>query len=100
MAIIHMIRKHDFAQADALVRVESVARELKKKIHMDYAWEGNSLKFKRTGASGTINVGKDSIDVNVKLSMFLAPIKGKIEGAIHEQFDVALGKDDGTTKIA
>ena len=96
MAQIRMKQEHNLTRADARARVENVARDLKRKLNAEYQWKGDSLRFSRSGASGTINVGDDSIEVDVKLSMLLAPMKGKIEGAIKEQFEVAMAGDNDT----
>ena len=96
MASIYLKRRHNLAEADARARVEDIARELKRTLNADYVWQGNSLTFSRTGASGTIAVAEDNIEVNVDLAMIFTPMKGKIERAIVEHFDVALADDDTT----
>ncbi len=93
MANIHIKRQHHLAHDEARKRVEEIAMDLKKKLNADYAWKGDSLQFKRSGASGSIELGVDSIELNVKLGMMLAPMKGKIESAIREKLDLALQKN-------
>ena len=96
MASIYLKRTHNLARAEARARVEEIARELQHKLNADYVWQGDSLTFSRPGVSGMIAVGEDNIEVNVKLAMLFAPMKGKIERAIVEHFDVALADDDTT----
>jgi putative polyhydroxyalkanoate system protein len=96
MASIYLKRRHNLAKADARARVEEIARELQRKLNADYVWQGDSLTFSRPGVSGTIAVAGDDIEVNVKLAMIFAPMKGKIERAIVEHFDAALADDDTT----
>ena len=76
--------------------LEEIARELKKKLNADYAWKGNSLRFKRSGASGRIDLGDDYIEIKIKLSMVLAPMKGKIETTLKDKLNLALRGDDVT----
>lgn len=96
MANIHIKKRHHLGHDEARDRVEQIARELKKKLNADYAWKGNSLHFKRSGASGHIDLKDDVIEIRIKLGMVLAPMKGKIESAITEQLDLALQGGEGT----
>jgi len=96
MATIHIKRKHHLAQEEAHTRLEEIARELKKKLNADYAWKGNSLRFKRSGATGRIDLGDDYIEIKIKLSMVLAPMKGKIETTLKDKLNLALRGDDVT----
>ena len=58
MSNIHIKRSHKLPRDVARARVEEIARDLKKKLDANYAWKGDSLQFKRTGASGSIDVGE------------------------------------------
>ena len=98
MSKIHIKRKHNLSRDQARARVESIAKDLKKKLDANYAWQGDSLKFKRSGASGSIDVGEGVIDINIELGMLLSPMKGKIEQSINEQVKVALA-DNNDTKL-
>ena len=73
MATIHIKRKHHLGHDEARKRLEEIARELKKKLNADYAWKGESLQFKRSGASGSIDLSDEFIELNIKLGMMLAP---------------------------
>ena len=70
--------------------MEEIAKELKKKLNADYAWKGNALQFKRSGASGSIELSDESIELNIKLGMLLSPLKGKIEDTIRRDIDSKL----------
>ena len=91
MPNIHIKRKHTLGRDEAREKVGDVAEEIKRKLGVDYTWEGNSLQFKRTGASGSVDIGDDFIEVNIKLSLALAPMKGKVEKALKDNLDSALG---------
>ena len=87
---IYIKRTHnlDFAKAKAMV--EELAKGLQHSLAASYQWDGNSLRFKRRGASGSIDVGERSVEVQVELGVVLVPVKGKIESAIHEGFNRVL----------
>ena len=90
MANIHIKRTHTLGIEDARTEVEKLAQTLKSEIQADYKWSGDKLLFKRSGASGTIDVGADYIDLDIKLGMALSLMKGKIENTINTKLDAAL----------
>ena len=91
MANIHINRKHSLGIETARMEVEKLAQSLKSQLQADYRWYGNKLQFTRSGASGTIDVGSDYINLEIKLGMALSLMKGKIEDSINSKLDAALG---------
>jgi putative polyhydroxyalkanoate system protein len=87
MANIHIERRHALGREAARAQVEQIALDLKRQLQADYAWEGDTLVFKRSGASGTIEVGDESIVIDVKLGMALGMMKGKIEAGIQHRLE-------------
>lgn len=87
MAVIKVKRNHEMGAKKARSAVEKIAKKLQKDLDAEYHWEGSSLQFSRSGASGHIDVGDDEVSVEIKLSMLLTPLKGKIEQTIEEQID-------------
>jgi len=90
MANIHIKRTHNLGLDNARTEVEKIAQSLKSEIQADYAWSGNRLQFRRSGASGTIDVGADFIDMDIRLGMAFSMLKGKIEERINNKLDAAL----------
>jgi putative polyhydroxyalkanoate system protein len=87
MPTIHISRPHRLSHDAVRAHVEGLAQELHQQLDADYHWEDDTLHFSRTGASGSIVVGKDSVVVEVKLSMLLGPFKSKVEHAVNEYLD-------------
>ena len=90
MASIHIKRNHNLGIDNARTEVEKLAQTLRSDLQIDYAWSGNKLVFQRSGATGTIDVGADFIDLDIKLGMALSLLKGTIEESINNKLDVAL----------
>lgn len=90
MAKINIKRRHTLGRDLARQRVEAVANNLQDKLHATWSWKGDSLCFERSGASGSVEVGDDFVEFNIKLSMLLSPLKGTIEDTIKQQVDEAL----------
>ena len=90
MSTIKIKRRHRLGRAKARERVQEVANSLQDKLNAKWSWQGDSLSFQRSGASGSVDVGEDYVEFNIKLSMLLTPMKGSIEQAIENEIDQAL----------
>jgi putative polyhydroxyalkanoate system protein len=88
-------RQHDLGLAKAKRLAESIARQLQKDYGGSYAWRGNALLFRRTGASGRVAVTKDDFQVSVELGLLLMPLSARIEREIHAFCDEHFGEDEG-----
>lgn len=87
MAAISIAKKHTLTHKKAKVVADKIAKDLKQRFALDYAWDGDQVDFERPGVSGTMHVGKDSIALDVRLSFLLTPLKPAIEREIHAQLD-------------
>ena len=87
MALIHIKREHALTRDQAREKIEEVAQSLKSEFDLEHEWDGNVLRFRRKGADGLIGVGKSSVEIKIKLSVALTPLKGKIEKAILSSLD-------------
>ena len=54
---------------------------------MESEWDGNTLRFERSGVNGKLVVTKDSVAVDAKLGFLLSAFKPKIEAHINDNFD-------------
>lgn len=82
MSNIHLKHHHRLTRDEARKRVEAIADDLKREYNMDYSWNGDTIVFRRTGASGTVCLTDGCVDLTIKLGMLLTPLKGKIEDTI------------------
>ena len=87
MAVISIAKKHALSHKKAKDVADKIARDLKKRFQLDYAWEGDDVDFERPGVSGRMHVGKDRISLDVKLGFLLTPLKPAIEREIHAALD-------------
>jgi len=90
MVNIRIRRTHRLGVEKAQAQVEAFARLLKEELQIDYEWDGNRLMFKRVGASGTLEVGADSLDLDIELGLSLSLLAGTIEKDINKKLDAAL----------
>ena len=98
MANISIARKHHLSHKKAKDAAEQIARDLKSRFSLDYAWNGDRIDFERPGVSGSMHVRKDQIQLDVSLSFLLTPIKPSIEREIEAQLDRLLGDKSKSAK--
>ena len=87
MPVISIAKKHALSHKKAKDVADKVAKDLKKRFELDYAWAGDDVDFERPGVSGRMHVGKDTISLDVKLGFLLTPLKPAIEREIHAALD-------------
>ncbi|MBI2312547.1 MAG: polyhydroxyalkanoic acid system family protein [Betaproteobacteria bacterium] len=93
MSTIDLRRAHHIGRDKAREAVESIARELRGKLDISYRWDGDCVRFKRTGAEGTIQVADAEVRFQADLGLLLRPLRGTIEREVREYFDRYLGTD-------
>jgi putative polyhydroxyalkanoate system protein len=86
-------RHHDLGLAKAKRLAETIAQQLREDYGGFYAWKGNHLHFRRTGASGRVSVTKDDFEVRVELGFLLAPLSSRLEREIHLFCNEHFGED-------
>ena len=98
MADIHIVREHGLGLAQARKLALRWAEVAEKKLDMECTYEEGKahdvVHFKRPGAHGELNVGKDRFTLDAKLGLLLGVFKGKIESAIVENLDELLAHKD------
>jgi putative polyhydroxyalkanoate system protein len=102
MATISIAKQHRLSHKKAKDAAEKIARDLKSRFSLEYAWRGDRVDFERPGVSGSMHVTKEQIQLDVALSFLLTPLKPAIEKEIHAQLDRLLGpreKSPKSTKV-
>ena len=98
MATISVVKKHHLTHAKAKVVAEKMAKDLHKRFDLACTWDGDECRFERSGLTGHMHVGKDSIKLDVKLGFLLSAVAPSIERAIHEQLDPLVGDEPKDAK--
>lgn len=91
MPSIDIEHTHTKTPAQARKALESVAAKLAERFDMDYGWDGDTLKFNRSGVDGRIDLSPKTLHVTAQLGFLLSALKGPIEAEIRrvlsEKFD-------------
>lgn len=91
MSSIDVRRNHSLDHAHAREAAESLAQDLSQKFDVNYEWDGDMLRFHRSGVKGHLDITPDELHVHLELGMMLRPFKGRIEEEIHSQLDSIIG---------
>ena len=90
MPQIQIRRRHGLDHTRARATAEKLAVALASEYHAEYQWQDDDLKFRAPGIEGQLHVGKDEVEINVRLGMLLTPLRGKIESGIQTRLDASL----------
>ena len=75
MPTIRIKRAHHLDNETVRKEIQELADKLSKDLSAKYSWEGDRLVFKRSGADGHIDIGEGEVNIEIKLSMVLTPLK-------------------------
>jgi putative polyhydroxyalkanoate system protein len=87
MPSIDIEHSHNKTPAQARKALESVAAKLAERFQMEFGWEGDTLRFKRSGVDGRIDLAPRKLHVTAQLGFLLSALKGPIEAEIRRVLD-------------
>ena len=92
-----IVVRHEHRLDDATARrmAETIAGRMRREFGGTFDWDGDTLRFRRTGASGHVDLGVSEITVHVDLGLLLRPFRSRIEREIHAYLDEHLGTATG-----
>lgn len=90
MSRIDIRHAHSLPKAKARKAIEDVAQTLAERFEMAYGWNGDTLRFSRSGVDGEIALAPKELHVHAKLgfltAMFKEPIEAEIKRVLKEKF--------------
>lgn len=86
MSDITIHRKHGKTPADARASAEHMAAELKEEFDLNSAWDGDVLRFKRSGLSGELTLAGQEVALHIHLGFLLSALKPTIEREVPQVF--------------
>ncbi len=92
MSKIHISRNHRLGLDAARVEVERIAQRVQEDYGADYAWDGDTLRFSRSGVSGYISITADGLKLVIKLGLLLSAMQGQIERKLATKIDQRLAR--------
>jgi putative polyhydroxyalkanoate system protein len=92
MSKIVVHRQHRLSLGKAKQLAQSIAERLRTQYGGSFSWDGDTLRFQRTGASGQVAVSKAGFEVRVELGLLLTPLHSRIEREIDAFCDEHFGQ--------
>lgn len=93
MAEINIVQKHKLSAAKARKAAQAVADKLAQEYELECAWDGDILRFERSGVDGSLTLEKGVASITLKLGFMLRAFSGKIERQISEQMAEVFGPE-------
>jgi putative polyhydroxyalkanoate system protein len=93
MSEIKIRRAHALAPKHARAAAEKMSARLSEAFDMEFMWEGEVLRFQRSGLDGQLTLGHKEVMIDAQLGFLLAMMKPRIEQSIHENLDRIFGED-------
>ncbi len=84
MAKISIRHKHSQPEHTVRAVLDQLTEKLQAEYEITSVWHGNRIDFHRSGASGTLTMHPQQLDVEIKLSMFLSMFESRIRTVIDE----------------
>jgi len=87
MSVIDIHRAHTLDKAHAREAAEILAKDLSQQFSVNYQWQGDLLRFSRSGVKGQLDLSGQDLHIRLELGLMLRPFKARIEQEIHSQLD-------------
>ncbi|MEG2031313.1 MAG: polyhydroxyalkanoic acid system family protein [Janthinobacterium sp.] len=85
MADINIVQQHKLTAVKAREAAQQVADKLAREYDLACAWDGDVLRFERSGVDGSLTLEKEQAELNIKLGFMLSAFAATIEGKIAEK---------------
>jgi len=85
MPAIDIHALHSMSRKDAQDAADHLARDLANKFDIEYGWDKDTIRFERSGVSGTIRVDGEQIHIVAQLGFMLSLFKDTLESEIRRQ---------------
>ncbi len=92
MSDIKYVRRHSLPLKEAKKVAQKTADDLAEEYDLKSAWDGDTLRFHRSGVEGHMHVTAKEIDLDVRLGFLLKPFKAKFEQHIERHLDELLAE--------
>lgn len=84
MSDISITQPHTLSQTDARAAAEKVADKLAREYGLQCKWEGDVLRFERSGVEGALTLGERQAALRIKLGFLMSAFASTIEQKVGE----------------
>ncbi|WP_295995333.1 polyhydroxyalkanoic acid system family protein [Rugamonas sp.] len=90
MADINIVQDHQLSEEQARAAAQQVADKMAQEFDLACQWDGDVLRFERSGVEGALTLGRSQAQMQIKLgflySAFASAIEGKIAAKMRQVF--------------
>ena len=90
MARISVERTHKLGLEAAREKARPLVEKLASQYGLTPTWAGDTVKLKRSGVNGTLQISETSVKVDVELGLLMSAMSGMIQSEIERSLDKAL----------
>jgi putative polyhydroxyalkanoate system protein len=91
MADIHIVQAHSLTPEKARAAAQKVADKLAREFELACTWDGDVLRFERSGVEGSLTLEQRQAQMRIKLGFlfgaFAEAIEGKVAANMRKVFD-------------
>jgi len=85
MSDINITQPHSLEPEAARAAAEQVAQRIAKEFDLACTWQGDTLRFGRSGVEGTLTLAGNKAHMNIKLGFLMGAFKSAIEAKVAEK---------------
>ena len=92
MADISIVQAHALSPKKARAAAQAVADKMVDEYDLTCAWDGDVLRFERSGVEGSLTLGQQQAHMQIKLGFMFSVFAAKIEGKVTENMRRVFGE--------
>ena len=91
MADIDIVQAHSLTHGKARAAAQKVADTLAREYALECAWDGDVLRFERSGVQGSLTLGKQQAQMHIELGFLFSAFSSKIESKVAQDMRQVFG---------
>jgi putative polyhydroxyalkanoate system protein len=85
MADISIVQQHTLSPERARAAAQQVAEKISAEYGLACKWDGDVLRFERSGVEGALTLGEQSAAMRIRLGFFMGAFATAIEAKVAEK---------------
>ena len=85
MADISIVQQHTLSPQRARAAAQQVAEKISAEYGLACKWDGDVLRFERSGVEGALTLGEQSAAMRIRLGFFMGAFATAIEAKVAEK---------------
>ena len=100
MADISIVQAHSLSQEKARAAAAQVADKLARDYDLACKWEGDVLRFERSGVQGALTLHEQKAEMKIRLGFLMGAFSSAIEAKVAEKMRKVFGAASGRSGSA